>query len=370
MTQHSMRRERITSNTKDKKGVNVAFAAINPYIQTNIVEATERAIRGREYIEWGDNNRYPEYLYQLYKAIPTLKTVINGSVDYVCGNGASVEAYPYENAMNSQKQTIDEFIHDLALSYYLYGGFAIQVIRNRGGEITELYSLDLRHLRSSKDNDVFYYSEDWNKGGCRTNTIVYPKFMDDATQVAASVLYVKNTSMQTYPEPIYGASVKACEIERSIDDYHLNAIRNGFAGGTIINFGDDQPADEQKDEIEKNVNEKFAGPGNAGRIMLTWSDGKERGVSVEKLDVNDFADKYEVAEKRSRQQIFTAFRAHPNLFGIPTENLGFSAEEYGSAFKLYNRTQIKPVQRLIRESLGKIFQNPAYLTITPFTLED
>lgn len=50
------------NNTNDKKGVNVAFTAINPYVQTNIVEATEHAIRGREYIEWGDGNRYPEYL--------------------------------------------------------------------------------------------------------------------------------------------------------------------------------------------------------------------------------------------------------------------------------------------------------------------
>lgn len=348
--------------------VPLAFAATHPYVQPDIVDSTERVIKNRDYVEWGDKNRYPEYLYQLYKAIPTLKTVINGSVDYVCGDGAVVAHYPQPEAMNQHGQTINELIHDLAFSHYLYGGYAIQVIRDNGGAIAELYSIDLRYLRTNKANEVFYYSEDWAKGASSVKTIVYPKFLPDGTGQASSILFVKNTPLQIYPEPIYSASVKACEIERGIDEYHLHALQNGFAGGTIINFGDAQPTDEQKDEIERNVNEKFAGPSNAGRIMLTWSDGTERGVTVNQLDVPDFADKYEVAEKRSRQQIFTAFRAHPNLFGIPTENLGFSAEEYEQTFKLYNRTQVKPVQRSIREALGKIFGNPDYLTIEPFSL--
>lgn len=358
------------NNTKDSMRVPVAFAAIDKYAQQNIVEPTEKQVTGREYVEWGDRNRYPEYLYGLYKTVASLKSVINGSVDYVCGNGVTVAQYPQEGAMNTDKQTAAELVRDLALSYWQYGGFAIQVIRSASGAIAEIRSVDLRHLRSSKENTVFFYSEDWGKGSGRIKTVVYPKFMPDADGVKSSILYVKNTSAQVYPEPIYGATVKACEIERALDEYHLNAAYNGFAGGTIINFGDSEPEDEIKDEIEKNVNEKFAGPGNAGRILLTWSDGKERAVTVERLEVQDFADKYEVAEKRSRQQIFTAFRANPNLFGIPTDNLGFSAEEYDSAFKLYNRTQIRPVQRLICESVGKIFGNPNYMTIDPFTLED
>ncbi len=358
------------SNISAKKTLPVAFAAIDPYVQQNIVAPTERAVRGRDYIEWGDRNSYPDYLWGLYKTVSSLKSVVNGSVDYVCGNGVKIAAYPQTGAMNIRKQTADEFVRYLAFYFFLYGGFAIQVIRSKTGDLAELYALDLRHLRSSKENDVFFYSEDWATSSSSKKVIVYPKFMTDARDVTTSVLYVKNTSMQTYPEPVYGASVKACEIERAIDDYHLNALHNGFAGGTIINFGDSAPEEEAKDEIEKNVNEKFAGPGNAGRILLTWSDGKERGVTVERLDVTDFADKYEVAEKRSRQQIFTAFRANPNLFGIPTENLGFSAEEYDSAFKLYNRTQIRPVQRLICDAVGKIFGNPEYLSIDPFTLED
>ena len=42
---------------------------------------------------------------------------------------------------------------------------------------------------------------------------------------------------------------------------------------------------------------------------------------------------------------------------------------YDSAFKLYNRTCVKPVQRLICDAYDKIYGKPGVLTIQPFTLE-
>jgi len=73
-------------------------------------------------------------------------------------------------------------------------------------------------------------------------------------------------------------------------------------------------------------------------------------------------------QKYSRQQLFTSFRANPNLFGIPTENLGFSSEEYESAFTLYNKTQIQPIQKTIISSFERIY-GEGVIEIKPFTLQ-
>lgn len=347
----------------------MTFAAIDPYIHKNIIEPTERIAAGRDYVDWGDRNGYPDYLVSLYRTVASLRSVVNGSVDYTCGNGVDVAFYPQNRAMNRRGQTADEFVHELALSFFLYGGFAIEVIRDRGGDIAELYPVELRYLRSSKDNAVFWYSEEWGKGSSGTRTVVRPKFLPEARGVAASVLYVKNTSMQTYPEPLYGASVKACEVERSADDYHLNSIKNGFAGGVVVTFPGPAPEEQQQEEIEKNFDQKFCGSENASRSMLIWGDGGTQAPTVRQIDIKDYGDKYAALVKHCRQQIFTAFRANPNLFGIPTDNLGFSSEEYEAAFKLYNRTQIQPAQRLICSAVGKILGGPDYMTIHPFTLE-
>lgn len=64
-----------------------------------------------------------------------------------------------------------------------------------------------------------------------------------------------------------------------------------------------------------------------------------------------------------------SFRANPNLFGIATESNGFNSEEYESAFKLFNRTQVKPAQRLICDAYDKIYGIPGVMTIVPFSMD-
>ena len=363
------------------KKANISFAAINPYAESNIISPKETKFTGKEYVEWGDGNQYPEYLQALYDNVPTLKSIIEGCVDYVAGDNITILPFA-DNAMgkmNVKGDTILEQVRDIAGDYFLTGGFALQVIRNGFGEVAEIHYVDIRYLRSNKENTVFYYSENWSKGG-KKDVIVYPAFMtildwnaltdEERNRHASSILYVKKSHKKTYPVPCYAAAVKACEIERCVDDFHLNAINNGFTGSYIINFNNGVPRDEEKEEIEESFNEKFSGHENAGRIGFSWNPNKESATTIEKVDVEDFGEKYKSLEANSRQKIFTAFRANPNLFGIPTESLGFSQEEYESSFRLFNRTMIRPIQAMIADAYDKIYGKTGVLTIKPFSLEE
>lgn len=140
-------------------------------------------------------------------------------------------------------------------------------------------------------------------------------------------------------------------------------------GSYIINFNNGRPEESEMDEIAKNVTEKYSGAQNAARIMVAFNDNQDTAITVTKLEMQDFGENYNTAAKNARQRIFTSFRANPNLFGIPTENLGFSNEEYEAAFKLYNRTQILPVQKKIIDTLDYIFGVEGSITIKPFSLE-
>lgn len=371
------------SNTKDngKMRLNIRFAAIDPYIDTNIVLPTEKVNGATNMVEWGARNRYPDYLLELYKNVPTLATIINGSIDYVLGDSVSIvplQREYKEGEMNLRGDNIEEQVRCLAKDYFLYGGFALQIIRNGLGEVAEVYYLDMRFLRSNKENDVFYYSEKWGKAG-RASVIEYPRFMnldwarlneEERNRHASSILFVKNVHTQVYPAPLYAASVKACEIERCVDDFHLNAINNGFVSSMIVNFNNGIPSDEAKEEIERMFNEKFAGQQNAGRIMFSWNQNKESATDIVVPEIKDFGEKYKALSEHSRQQLFTAFRANPNLFGIPTEGNGFANEQYEESFRLYNRTQIRPVQKMIARAYEKIYGLKEVLTIVPFTMEE
>jgi hypothetical protein len=281
--------------------------------------------------------------------------------------------------MNLRGDTIAEQVKDIALDRWIYGGFALQVIRNLAGEVAEVYYIDMRYLRANKEADVFYYCEDWSKRG-RKDTITYPTFMprldwgklsdEERNRHASSILFVKDNHTHTYPQAPYGAALKACEMERMIDDFHIADLNNHFVASAIINFNNGEASDKVKEEIENDFTEKFGGVKNGGRIAFSWNPNKESATEIQEFEVKDFGERYKALAEYCRQQIFTAFRANPNLFGIPTEGNGFANEQYEESFTLYNRTQILPVQNLITLAYEKIFDRPDVLKIKPFSMGD
>jgi hypothetical protein len=373
------------SNTKDNKlRANIAFAALDPYLERNIVSPKETVVRGKDFVEWGDSNAYPDYLLDLTKTVPTLRSIISGTVDFIVGDDVSiVPLHPNwkPGQMNQRGDNIAEQVEDLARDYETYGGYALQIIRDFAGRVAEVYYLDIRFIRTNKECDVFWYSEKWGEKG-KKDAIMYPAFRYDIAEKwatltdeernrnASSVLYVKTTHSQVYPMPVYAASVKACEMERMVVDYHINSLGNGFTSSLIVNFNNGQPTDQMKEEIEEDFTEKFTGSGNAGRVMFSWNKNKESATTVETPDITDFGEKYKALAETSRQQIFTAFRANPNLFGIPTEGNGFANEQYEESFRLYNRTAVAPVQKMIADTYDRIYGSTDVLKIIPFSLGD
>lgn len=349
--------------------VNMLFAAIDKQITKSIPSFEEKESRGKGYVSYGADNMIPEYLHGLYDDVSTLKTIINGTADYAAGDNIISTIQGLETTVNGAGESWKDFITAIVTDYLIYGGFAIEVIRNKAGKPSALNYIDYRYLRSDKDGNLFYYSEDYGKKYTRSDkTLVLPKFNRDAND-ANSIFYYKNERTKVYPTPLYSGAIKACEIERHIDEYHLSGLENGFYGSYVFNFLNGVPEDDQKREIEKNVNEKFCGSANVGRVLINFADSKENAATVQKLDVVDFSEKYKAAAERSREQIYCAFAAIPQLFGLTSAATGFSEQEFKEAFKLYNRTKVRSLQRMVCDKINYIFNTADGITIDPYTIE-
>lgn len=355
----------------DKKiKTQIQLAALDPYIQINLVENVEKEINGKDFISWGDVNQYPNYLFSLYSDCATLQSIINGTSDFICGNDIICNIPNFATTINKKGDTIAELIQHIAVDYLIFGGFAIQVIKDINNNPTELYYIDFSKLRTDKKNEVIFYSEDWDKSFGRVKYITYPKF-NPADKNPTSIIYYKgNKTRSTYPTPLYNASIIACELEKKINRYHINEISNNFQTSKIINFNSGVPDDDLKAEIERNINEKFSGEENAGRVLISFNESKENETTVTDITQDSFADRYNALSKRMREQIFTAFRATPNLFGLMTETTGFNAQEFAESFKLYNRTTVRPIQKVIVETFNKLFGVDNSISIVPFSLDD
>lgn len=353
----------------DKKQTNVKFLAIDQFVESNIIEPTEVSFKDKSFISWGDANNYPEYIEELYQKVSTLHSIIDGTTDYVCGDSITTSVLNFQDRINSKGDTIQDLINWIAKDLVKYNGFALNVIKNKLGTIAEIYYLDFKKIRSNKEGTKLYYSTDWGKSAGRVKYTEYDSFLTDEGQKKAStIFYFKNDINRVYPTPIFSAAVVACEIEKKMNEYHLNNISNSFSSNYIINFNSGRPSDELQEEIEMEVYDKFCGVENSGRPMLSFNNNKDSETTVTKIDADSFIDKYNALAERSQQEIFTSFRATPNLFGLPTKTTGFSAQEYAEAFKLYNKTVVEPMQKKIIKSFDKIFGMKNSIKIEPFAI--
>lgn len=349
-------------NKKKIKNVKISMAALNPYIETNIVSSEEKLIQGQNFIEFGEKNQFPEYVYSLYKNVPTLSSIINTIVDYGCGNSIS------SNTSIIDEKDVLKFSRKVLFDLALYNGSYLNVLRNKLGQVVKIEHLDYRNVRTDKENSLFYYSEDYStKSYGRCKYTIYPRF-DENKNNPSTIYYIKGSSYSTYALPIWNSAIISCEIEKCINEYQLNEINNGFTSNVMISFNNGVPTDEQKDEIVEGLNDKFAGYENAGRPLISFSDDKDHAPEVIKMDSDAFADRYEKVEQRAKQQILTAFRTNGNLMGIPTAQ-GFNSEEYQSSYQLFYNTTVKPMQNLYINSINEIVGKDESIIIEPFKID-
>lgn len=354
---------------QENKKMDLFLAALNPYTQSNMVENVEKKITGKDFVIWGENNCYPQFLWKSYSECATLQSIINGAADYVAGDDVICNATGFEMAVNQKGDTVRDIVQKIGMDYLIFGAFALQVIRNMAGQVAEIYWVDVAKLRCDEKNEVFYYSEDWSKSYGRVKTLQYPKFGINDSNATSIYYYKGNKTRSVYGTPIWSAAIKNVTIDMAITDFHQNEINNNFMSSKLISFNNGMPDDELKTEIERNLNEKFSGTGNAGRIMISFAQSKDNAPEVINLATDDFDKRYESLEKRNKEQIFVAFRATPVLFGMVTESNGFATNEYRDSYKLFNKTVVQPIQKNIVDAFNKIFGDDNAVEIKPFTIE-
>lgn len=344
------------------RNIKMQFAAIDPVSITNIPVFIEQD-SGRGWVNYGSDNSYPNFLLDLYDSVPILSGIINGCADYVTGGGVDTGAPDLNKVIGSN---LAEILHNLAIDYFLFGGFCIEVLRDSRGYATKINYVPFDRVRSDESKHTFYYSPDWSKkANWRVKYITVPAFDSNSTD-PRSFYYYSHPRIGTYPTPIWNSAIKSASIYSRVTEYHLNGLANGFNSSAIISFNNGVPEDDQKKEIERYFAEKFCGSENTGRVVLSFAPDKDHAAEINTLATEDYSTKYTNCIEKAREDLFVAFRATSNLFGLQKEGVGFNTQEYESAFKLFNKTVISPVQRIFERSFSDVLGYD--VTITPFEI--
>ena len=328
-----------------------------------------------DWVSFGKDNLYPNYLLDLF-----LGSAINGALvksigAMIYGEGlAATNAEENEDTKESYLRlnellhnSDDDVLKDLAMDLKLFGGCYVNVIWSRDRtSIAKMIHVPAQYIRSGKmvDGEVhtYYYSADWSKHKkAEYRPTPYRAFSTEDRSQASQILMIrdKNPALFYAFAPDYVAATDWIQMELEIAQFHLSNITSGMTPSMHVGFSNGVPTEEERRTIERQLNQKFSGSGNAGKILITFNDGKETQPIIEPIQMNDAQSAWEGMSKQAVSQILAGHRVtSPILFGIRSEGggLGNNADELRDAYSLFNNTVIIPFQNILLKGLGKIFK--------------
>jgi hypothetical protein len=350
---------------KDNKKVasTLTMLSMPPVANVTQTRFAEAFSTGKDWVCYGSDNKFPDFLYTLYLNSPTHGAIIDAKTMFTMGEGFACG----EEQANFRGETFNEVGRKCTQDYHLFGGFAVQVIFNKAGKIAEIYWADFSKLRINKNATKAYWADDWSS--YQTSPIEYDTFNLAMTNKTSQIFYYRGNSRTYYPIPSYYAGCTAIQTEMLIQDYHISNLKYGFTPNVVVNLNNGVPSDEEREAFEKKFREKFCSSTSAGQFLLSWNENKDNAITVEKLDDDNIDKKFLQLSKDTNESISIAHRLTSlTLLGRTPANTGFTKNEYLESYSIFQSTVIAPCQKEISRNFRKIMPDKDW-SIKPFVVE-
>ena len=316
------------------------------------------------WIEYGDNNLYPQYLLDVYHNKSNKhKAIINKKVMMTTGNGIQDALTPELKSFLTNTWSsydVEELAIKINYDLEIYGGFSLQVRWNI--DATKVVALDyipFQKVRLSTNDEKVLISKDWNYVRKNENKPEeYQKFNPKMAHKYPTQIfhYLTDTvGQEYYPIPYYSSTLNWIELDWEISNFHLSSVRNGFMPGFILNFATGIPTAEEMEMAYREFERKYTGSENAGKFILTFSEGADGKPELMPIPLNDSDERFIMLHKEMKEEIFVGHSVtSPMLFGIRTEGQLGGKDELLEALAIFQSTYIRYKQELIAKQLNKI----------------
>lgn len=350
------------NNVKPKKQSKISIVNLSNYTSPEIIES-----KNKEWVEFGADNNYFQYLIDRYNGSTTNGAVINGIAQLIYGRGLSAtnsarKPEQYAKMISLfKKDDVRKLCYDLKL----FGQCAMQVIYSKNKKsVARVEHFPVETLRAEKcgANDkqiqAYYYHPNWQEIKPSEQPQRIDAFGVKSTPAKVEILYIKpySVGMYYYATPDYQSGLQYAELEEEISNYHLNNIMNGLAPSMLINFNNGVPDQQTREQTEKKIQQKFSGTSNAGKFILAFNDNKESQADINPVQLSDAHNQYQFLSDESQSKVMVAHRVvSPMLLGIKDNTgLGNNADELETSSIMMQNLIATPFQDLLIEAFDKI----------------
>jgi hypothetical protein len=359
---------------------NVHILSLSAYNSPTITES-----KNKDFVEYGEDNNYFQYLIDRFLYSNTNHAIITGVSNMVYGKG--LDATDSNRKPNEYAQMMSivkkDCLRKVALERKLLGMASMQVIY-LNGQVKSVEHFPIHTLRAEKCNDkgeieAWFYHPDWSKykKGDELKRIPAFKF-GNGKEVEIYVIKPYISGYHYYTPIDYSGALPYAMLEQEISDYLINDVMNGFSGTKVINFNNNIPPEEKRQEVANDVKRKLTGS-RGDKVIVSFNASAENKTTVDDIPLNDAPAHYEYLSTECFEKLIVGHRVtSPMLLGIRESGggLGNNADEIETATRLFDNIVIRPYQLEIIEAIDEILSingialNLYFKTIQPLDFID
>ena len=299
--------------------------------------------KGKNYVEFGEKNNYPNYLIDLYGESPKHGAIIKGKVNYIYGKGFE----DITQKANTRGETWNQILKRSILDDELHGGFYLQIIYNALGKIKDVFHIEFQKVRASKDLTCFYVKNDWTLSDFKEKAREYPAF-NISDPKGTQLLFVKqyNPKSDVYPLPSYFQGLNYIESDIQVSRHILGNAKHNFVATKLINFNNGLPQEEEQADVEMDLKRKFTNH-DGDRVVIAFNPSRENAVDIVDLGETSLTkEDFTNVNNLIQQEIFSCHQVtSPLLFGIKTEGQLGGRSEIRDAYQIFQNTYINERQQ-------------------------
>jgi DNA-binding MarR family transcriptional regulator len=304
--------------------------------------------KGEGYMQYGQNNDYPQYLLDLFNKSAKHNAIIRGKVNYIVGNGWVGEEAIVKKV--NREETLNDLTKKVALDLELFGGAYIQVIWSvMGAQIAELWHCDYTKIRTNKDNTQFWYKEDWKATRNQEKAEVYNAF-NPANPQGVQILYVKEyrPGMNVYSLPGYFGALNYIESDVEVSKHVLGNAQTGFSASKLITLPNGEPSPDEKRAVSRQFDNMYTGA-DGKKYLLAFVNDATRKPIVDDLGASDLTkEDFSRVDELIQTNIFSGHQiTSPDLFGIATAGQLGTRQQMRDSYEIFNNTYVRYKQMQI-----------------------
>jgi DNA-binding MarR family transcriptional regulator len=313
--------------------------------------------KGEGYMQYGQNNDYPQYLLDLFNKSAKHNAIIRGKVNYIVGNGWAGEEALVKKV--NREESLNDLTKKVALDLELFGGAYIQVIWSVMGEqVAELWHCDYTKIRTNKDNTQFWYKEDWKATRNQEKAEIYNAF-NPKNPVGVQILYVKEyrPGMNVYSLPGYFGALNYIESDVEVSKHVLGNAQTGFSASKLITLPNGEPSPDEKRAVSRQFDNMYTGA-DGKKYLLAFVNDATRKPIVDDLGASDLTkEDFSRVDELIQTNIFSGHQiTSPDLFGIAVPGQLGNRQQMRDSYEIFNNTYVRYKQMQIEGVFNMLAQ--------------